>query len=155
MLEKLSLLKTIGIVNANANTDTTVGQRYLKTITWLNWSGSRPDAIAALNAKFGTQRTNKSVDARTSKLKQRRFVPEKPWFKVEDDFLLRWPGLRQDDTAAVTAALNARFGTQRAKNSIRTKIPKLNHRDSQSTGQRLRTTSSVIVRALQQTPPLH
>lgn len=43
-----------------------------------NWSGSRPDATAALNAKFGTQRTNGSVCARTSKLKQRRFVLQKP-----------------------------------------------------------------------------
>lgn len=32
-----------------------------------NWSGSRPNATAALNAKFGTQRTNKSVYARSSK----------------------------------------------------------------------------------------
>lgn len=64
-------------------------------------------------------------------------------------------GIRQEDTAAVTAALNARFGTQRTKNSIRTRIPKLKLPRFASTGQRLRTTSSVIGRAVQQTPPLH
>ncbi|RWA07858.1 hypothetical protein EKO27_g7243 [Xylaria grammica] len=90
-----------------------------------NWSGSRPDATAALNARFGTQQTNKSVGAKTSKLKERRFVLQKPWSKAEDDFLLRWRGLRQDDIAAVTAALNARFGTQRTVRSVVVRISSL------------------------------
>ncbi|KAI1750271.1 hypothetical protein F4782DRAFT_252544 [Xylaria castorea] len=77
-------------------------------------------------AKFGQSRSQTSITMKIKKQRQELLRLKKHWSEAEDDFLRNWSCSRPD----ATAALNAKFGTQRSTRSVVFRVFELEKEES-------------------------